>query len=257
VLDFSYLRRLPFDKAGTYRNLAKALRSLEEHMRPLTLAQALADDGLAEALMAFHAALREAQQAMGEDVQVKLSQTIDDLRWSMEPGGEWPASYLMCGDRARFPNLTGEDLTKRTRKQVRDLLAALPRFCEPNSTWQHIKNRIAAYANALLVAVKPDGLEVRKRRPTQQRPRWDGMILWYGDTELRTYQKRAAPNQAAILSALQRARWRKSPVPLSGKPLETLHVTLGRINEEIKDKLISLHAAGDGKSVFWRQNAQV
>jgi hypothetical protein len=41
----------------------------------------------------------------------------------------------------------------------------------------------------------------------ESKPRWDGVILWYGKTKLRSYQRKEAPVQAAILNALEEAGW--------------------------------------------------
>jgi hypothetical protein len=89
------------------------------------------------------------------------------------------------------------------------------------------------------------------------KPRWDGVVLWYGDIELRSYQKRVAPEQAEILVALQKAGWPQHRVGLPESCWPTLHSAIKRINDRIKDRTIQLQSGGDGKSVLWAKSKEV
>jgi hypothetical protein len=257
VLDFPYLPRLPIDKTDAYRNLEQAIRCLEARIQALTFAQAQTDDGLADRLIAFWSALSAAQLALGESESMGLPDTIQELRVYREPEAEFAATVLTCGARALFPKLRDKALIERVRKLVRDVLDSLHHFGESNRKWHHVKNRIAEYAEALLDALRPAGLADRVTPPQKLEPRWDGMRLWYGERELRSYQKRAAPRQAPILEALEKAHWPDRPVQLPESCWADLHITLKRINEKIKDCLLELHAGGDGHSVFWSKNEEV
>ena len=89
------------------------------------------------------------------------------------------------------------------------------------------------------------------------RPRWDGIRLWLGENQILDYQKKAAPEQAAILDALQKVRWPTDPVPLDKAYWSTRSVNCCRINKKMKDHRIRLHAAGDGKSVTWSRTSEM
>jgi hypothetical protein len=94
-------------------------------------------------------------------------------------------------------------------------------------------------------------------RPKKIKPHWDGVILWFGDLKLLNYQRRVAYKQAAILAALEKAGWPSHPVRLEDKHTLTLHVTLKRINDKIKNRIIRLQAGGDSKSVIWSKKDEV
>jgi hypothetical protein len=74
---------------------------------------------------------------------------------------------------------------------------------------------------------------------------------------LRSYQRRAAPKQAAILAAFERAGWPAHPVRLPESCWPALGTTLSRINGKIKDGIIRLQSAGNGESGIWSKNSQV
>lgn len=92
------------------------------------------------------------------------------------------------------------------------------------------------------------------RKPLQVKPHWDGVILSFDGIKLRSYQKRAAPDQAAILAALQKAGWPDHRIVLPESCWPTLHITIKRINDKIKDRIIQLQSGGNGKSVIWKKN---
>jgi hypothetical protein len=101
-----------------------------------------------------------------------------------------------------------------------------------------------------------------KSKPTEAsdkiiKPRWDGVSLWIGGIELRSYQKRAASEQAAVLDALEQAGWPLQRVQLPEACCHTLSITLYRINEKINDRIIQLQSGGDGKSVLWRRRSEM
>ncbi len=88
---------------------------------------------------------------------------------------------------------------------------------------------------------------------TTDKPHWDGVELRYGNTVVRSYQKRKAPKQAAILAALEKAGWPAGPVEMPESCQPELHTTLLHINQKIEAGVIKLQAAGDSKSVIWKK----
>jgi hypothetical protein len=116
---------------------------------------------------------------------------------------------------------------------------------------------LEGYARFFRAAKKLPGGLTEDRRHQSERPRWDGMCLWYGDRELANYQKKQAPNQTAILDVMQQAGWPSHRVLLPEACWQNLPITLYRINAKIKGRIIQLHAAGDGHSVIWKKNPDV
>ena len=93
-----------------------------------------------------------------------------------------------------------------------------------------------------------------RQASTETKPRWDKVRLCYGEVELRNYQRKAAPEQAAILEALERAGWPTGPVQLPEACGKTLNKTLHHLNAKINNHAIVIRAGGDGKSVLWQRN---
>ena len=81
--------------------------------------------------------------------------------------------------------------------------------------------------------------------------------MWLGAVVIRNYQKKAAPEQAPILAALEEAGWPSQPVRLPTACWETLHTTLKHINQKIENRIIRVQAAGDGQSVIWVSSQEV
>jgi hypothetical protein len=75
-----------------------------------------------------------------------------------------------------------------------------------------------------------------------------------GDSKSVKSVKRA-PEQAAVLNALQEAGWPATPVKLLN--WQTLHITLNRLNKKATDNTIRFHSGGDSKSVKWTKCKKV
>jgi hypothetical protein len=276
ALDLSYWPRIPNDKASAYRDVETAIRRLQDHVRPLTFAQAKADDTLADRLIEFGTALEAAQQTLGENAP-KLSDTLG--RFGVADGAVPAERILRAGTWFHCIN---------TRMRGREVLCNLetnfPR--QPELGWHDIKMRVTEYADALLDAIKPMCLHkgakpeqfvaqksagdesrtvldrmdeligvIRKAMKPNQgiRPRWDGVRLHLGDKVVRSYQRRAAPSQARILKALEDAGWPQRKVQLPESCSSSLNININRINQKITGHIIQLQAAGDGKSVLWKK----
>jgi hypothetical protein len=252
-LDFTYLPRIPPDKIEVYRSLENATRRLQQDIQGLTFTQAQVNDELAERLLAFWAALEDAQRALGENEPKKLLDTVDALRRCGPPWADWPARLLGCESRAFVAGVKPENRIEKAQVLVKRVLDDVHRSEVEDELWHHMKKRVSEYADALLAALNPGGA-TENRRNQWERPRWDGVRLWYGDQVVRSYQRKAAPNQAKILAALEAAGWPDTPVPVDKECGSTLSITLHRINEKIKDRIICLQSAGEGgKSVIWKK----
>jgi hypothetical protein len=119
----------------------------------------------------------------------------------------------------------------------------------PDEACKRVKKLLAWRRDGLLPARTP-------RRPKEPvKPRWDGMILWYGDTELLSFPKKAAPAQEAILAALEKAGWPPRRVAVPQKSGGALRKIINAMNEKIKGGILRLHAGGDGKSVTFTVNS--
>jgi hypothetical protein len=254
VFDFTNLPRLSTDMIVVYQKLEEAIHTLKQRMTALKLDDDKAADGLVEPLLNFWCAMQDVQSALGENGLVRLSDTLDQLRWAFAGAAESAALLLGAASKTQFPHMSDDDFHKRAHQAVRGWMNSVKWSPNPDGTWRHINMRIAEYTDALLKALNPYAPAANPARHLQ-RPRWDGMRLWHGQVELRSYQKRFAPNQAAILDALEVAQWPEHPVRLPESCWPSLHITLKRINEGIKDSLIQLQAGGDGQSVLWSNNS--
>jgi hypothetical protein len=135
------------------------------------------------------------------------------------------------------------------------LFASFPSFGNPSEMWHDIGKRIVEYTDALLDAFNPRGSASRQGQH-RDRPRWDGVRLSYGNIELRNYRRKSAPEQAAVLAAMEKANWPDHAVRLPEACWPNLNTTLRHINEKIKNGLIRLSAAGDGRSVIWHKSVK-